>query len=52
MQETTLVQRAYTAVVEHFIKTGRAPHYSELAAASGCHPKRLGRCSVRQLSRR
>jgi hypothetical protein len=26
-----LVQRAYTAVVEHFIKTGRAPHYTELA---------------------
>jgi hypothetical protein len=26
-----LVQRAYTAVVEYFIKTGRAPHYTELA---------------------
>jgi hypothetical protein len=31
MDETTLVQRAYTAVVEHFVKTGRAPHYTELA---------------------
>ena len=31
MEETALVQRAYTAVVEHFVKTGRAPHYTELA---------------------
>ncbi|UFS71242.1 hypothetical protein LPW11_03385 [Geomonas sp. RF6] len=33
--EDTLVQRAYTAVVEHFINTGRAPHYTELAGALG-----------------
>ena len=25
MEETALVQRAYTAVMEHFVKTGRAP---------------------------
>jgi hypothetical protein len=31
MEETILVQRAYTAVLEHFIKAGRAPHYTELA---------------------
>lgn len=30
-----LVQRAYTAVVEHFVKTGRAPHYTELAGTLG-----------------
>ncbi len=31
MDEQGLVQRAYTAVTEHFVKTGRAPHYTELA---------------------
>ena len=39
MEETTLVQRAYTAVVEHFVKTGRAPHYTELAAILGLPPE-------------
>ena len=39
MEETTLVQRAYTAVVEHFVKTGRAPHYTELAATLGLRPE-------------
>ncbi len=39
MQETTLVQRAYTAVIEHFINTGRAPHYTELAGALGVSPE-------------
>lgn len=38
MAEATLVQRAYTAVVEHFIRTGRAPHYTELAATLGIQP--------------
>ncbi len=31
MEETKMVQCTYTAVLEHFIKTGRAPHYTELA---------------------
>lgn len=35
MEETALVQRAYTAVVEHFVRTGRAPHYTELAGILG-----------------
>ena len=35
MEESTLVQRAYTAVVEYFVKTGRAPHYTELAGTLG-----------------
>lgn len=39
MQETTLEQRAYTAVVEHFMKSGRAPHYAELAATLGLRPE-------------
>ena len=39
MQESTLVQRAYTAVVQQFVKTGRAPHYTELAAILGLPPE-------------
>jgi len=39
MQENTLVQTAYTAVMEHFVKTGRAPHYTELAATLGLLPE-------------
>jgi hypothetical protein len=39
MQETTLVQRVYTAVIEHFMKTGRAPHYTELAGTLGLTPE-------------
>ena len=38
MAEATLVQRAYTAVVEHFIRTGRAPHFTELAETLGLQP--------------
>ena len=43
MEETTLVQRAYTAVVEHFIKSGRAPHYTELAVTLGLPPEEARR---------
>ena len=39
MEETTLVQRAYTAVVKQFVKTGRAPHYTELAATLDLRPE-------------
>ena len=39
MEDSALVQRAYTAVIEHFIKTGRAPHFTELAATLGVHPE-------------
>jgi hypothetical protein len=35
MAEAPLVQRAYTTIVEHFVKTGRAPHYTELAEMMG-----------------
>lgn len=38
MAHSMLVQKAYTAVVEHFIKTGRAPHYTELAETLGLLP--------------
>ena len=26
-----LIQRAFTAILNHFVKSGRAPHYAELA---------------------
>jgi len=31
MADLSLAQKAYTAIVKHFIGTGRAPHYTELA---------------------
>jgi len=39
MEETALVQRAYTAVVEYFVKTGRAPHFTELAEVLSVQPE-------------
>jgi len=47
MEESTLLQRGYTAVVEHFMKTGRAPHYTELAGTLGLPPD-----EARQVQRR
>jgi len=38
MAEPTLVQKTYTAVVKHLIRTGRAPHYTELAEILGLQP--------------
>jgi len=35
MEKSTLVQKAYTTVIKHFIRTGRAPHYTELAEILG-----------------
>lgn len=39
MEETSLTQWAYTAVLEHFIRTGRAPHYTELAETLALQPE-------------
>ncbi len=39
MEATVLVQQAYKAVLEHFVKNGRAPHYTELAATLGLKPE-------------
>jgi len=39
MEETLLIQKAYTAVLEKFIKTGRAPHFTELAETLGLKPE-------------
>lgn len=38
MTEAKLVQRAYTTILEHFVQTGRAPHYTELAQIMGLRP--------------
>ena len=39
MQEIALVQQAYASVLKHFMNTGRAPHYTELAAMLGLPPE-------------
>ncbi len=39
MEHAALVQRSYTAVVRHFMKTGRAPHYTELSETLGVGPE-------------
>jgi hypothetical protein len=31
MIDQRLIQRAFTTILEHFVATGRAPHYGELA---------------------
>ena len=31
MSDLRSIQRAYTAILQHFVATGRAPHYVELA---------------------
>jgi hypothetical protein len=35
MIDDNLTQRAFTKILEHFVQTGRAPHYGELADALG-----------------
>ncbi len=35
MASAEKVQRAFTAVLAHFVDTGRAPHYSELSLLLG-----------------
>jgi len=34
----SIVQKAYTAIIEHFVQAGRAPHYTELAKIMGIQP--------------
>ena len=38
MSDAALVQKTYTAVVEHFKRNWRAPHFTELAAILGVTP--------------
>ena len=39
MPKTVTEQEAYTAVIEHFVKTGRAPHFTELSGILGLPPE-------------
>ena len=43
MTEAALVQRAYTTILKHFMQTGRAPHYTELAETLGVTPDEANR---------
>ncbi len=38
MVDSAPVQRAYTAIIGHFLERGRAPHYTELATLIGVTP--------------
>ena len=38
MTDSMVVQKAYTTIVKHFIQTGRAPHFTELAEILGLQP--------------
>ena len=38
MADAALVQLAYTTILQHIIRTGRAPHYTALAATLGLAP--------------
>lgn len=38
MIDASLVQQAYAGIQQHFIETGRAPHYTELASILGISP--------------
>lgn len=35
MAEQSMAQVAFTAILRHFVETGRAPHYTELADSIG-----------------
>ena len=38
MTDSQVVQQAYTRIQQHLIDTGRAPHFTELAAMLGITP--------------
>jgi hypothetical protein len=35
MVDASLAQRAYTTILKHFVETGQAPHYTDLAHTMG-----------------
>ena len=39
MTDKSLIQKAYTATVKHFMEAGCAPHYTELAVTLGLKPE-------------
>jgi hypothetical protein len=40
MSDQAVTQRAFTTILEHFVETGRAPHYTELAQTLGVDVER------------
>ncbi len=38
MPDPAEVQRAYSAILQHLVETGRAPHHTELAETLGVTP--------------
>ncbi len=47
MKDQLLPQRAYTAIMKHFIKTGFALHYSELGLKTASGKMNLPRLACR-----
>ena len=35
MSDQAMLQKAYTTILQHFVDTGRAPHYGDLAGLLG-----------------
>ena len=48
MSKSDQLNRVYHMIIEHFIETGQAPHYTEIAADLGLPPAE-GRKVVRKL---
>ena len=46
MPDSIIIQQVYTTIIEHFIHTGRAPHYTEFASLVGVHPDEA--CSLQR----
>lgn len=52
MTDPSLTQRTFTTILEHFVTTGRAPHYTELAdlLEIGVHEAREAQLAAVQAS--
>ncbi len=48
MAEPTLLDRTFSIIMQGFVETGQAPHYTEIAAGLGVSP-REGRQALRKL---
>jgi len=48
MTHTSLLDRAFAAIIARMVRTGQAPHYVELAAELGVEPE-TGRTIVHDL---
>jgi hypothetical protein len=48
MLSPTLLNKTYHVIIQKFVETGQAPHYTEIAAALGV-PVEQGRCALHDL---